>query len=192
MNRHGITLVGTVLIGVAVLTAVLSGCSSETAQDLQKAISTVSSLVGEGTQGEGPALFSVGETTTSSEGSGSTEPATTTTDEPQGFGTVSGNVVYSERVALPADALVRISLVETPAIGPDAVLVEQVIATRGRQVPIPFELRYELGTIDPSLTYGVVATVTVAGEIQFDSGAPTAVITQGNPDAVDVTLKQVK
>ena len=191
MNRHGITLVGTVLIGVAVLTAVLSGCSSETAQDLQKAISTVSSLVGEGTQGEGPALFSVGETTTSSEGSGSTEPATTTT-EPQGFGTVSGNAVYTERVALPADALVRISLVETPAIGPDAVLVEQVIATRGRQVPIPFELRYELGTIDPALTYGIVATVTVAGEIRFDSGAPTAVITQGNPDAVDVTLKQVK
>jgi len=191
MNRRGITRVGTVLIGVAVLVAMVSGCSSQTAQDLQKAISTVSSLVGQGSEGDGPTLFSAAETTTSSEGSESTEPATTTT-EPQGFGTVSGNVVYSERVALPADAVVRISLVETPAIGPDAVLVEQVIATLGRQVPIPFELRYELGTIDPSLTYGIVATVTVAGEIQFDSSSPTAVVTQGNPNTVDVTLKQAK
>jgi putative lipoprotein len=191
MDSRGITRVGALLIGVAVLVAVVSGCSSETAQDVLKAISTVSSLVEQGTQGDGPAPFSAGETTTSSEGSGSTEPATTTT-EPQGFGTVSGNVVYSERVALPADALVRISLVETPAIGPDAVLVEQVIATRGRQVPIPFELRYDVSTVDSTRTYGIVATVTVGGEIQFDSGSPTVVITQGNPSKVDVVVKQAK
>ena len=167
------------------LVTVVSGCSGDAAKELGKAISTVSSLVEQGAEGDGPALFGT-ETTTSPE---ATEPATTTT-EPQGFGTVWGNVVHTERVALPVDDVVRVSLVQTPAIDADAVLVEQVIYTRGRQVPIPFELRYDLTTIDSSRTYGIVATVTVGEEIQFDSGNPTAVITQGNPNQVDVVLTQ--
>jgi heat shock protein HslJ/uncharacterized lipoprotein YbaY len=54
----------------------------------------------------------------------------------QGYRSLSGTVTYRERIALPSEATVLVEMV-----GPDLSLIAgALIATEGRQVPIPFSI----------------------------------------------------
>lgn len=64
-------------------------------------------------------------------------------DQPAGLsGIVSGTVTYRERIALPPDAKIIVSLEDVTRTDQGSSFVaQQVLRSRG-QVPIPFELRY--------------------------------------------------
>ena len=118
--------------------------------------------------------------------------AATATPQPAATASVTGTVIYRERIALPPNAAVRvalqdISLADAPAI----VLSEQLIVTGGRQVPIPFALDYDPAAIDPRLTYAVSARITVDGQLLFTSTTATLVITRGNPTDVEIVVQPV-
>jgi uncharacterized lipoprotein YbaY len=101
-------------------------------------------------------------------------------------------VTYRKRIALPANAVVQVSLRDISlADAPAAVLGRQAITTGGRQIPIQFAIAYDPAAIDPRFTHAVHARITVAGRLQFTSTTATLVITEGHPTPVEIVVQQV-
>jgi len=109
-------------------------------------------------------------------------------------GRLTGAVLYRERIALPPDATVTVQLQDVSRADAAAdVLAEQTIAAAGKQVPIPFELRYFTARIEPTHRYAVRAeirdgaktllfTTTTQHSVTLDRGSP--------PMPVDVLVQQ--
>ncbi|WP_198011379.1 YbaY family lipoprotein [Synechococcus sp. PCC 7335] len=121
------------------------------------------------------------------------EQIITINGQPQQKGeTVTGTVSYLPRIALPPDAVVEVSLVEIGQPNePVSSLASTQILSGGRQVPFSFELPYDLEQIDPSLSYGLSAKITVDNTLQFATTSDLPVITNGNPTEVAVQVEQV-
>lgn len=122
-------------------------------------------------------------------GLATTKPA----PKPMNKATVTGNVVYRQRIALPPTAIVRVKLQDVSRADAPAVLIdEQVIPTNGKQVPIPFTLNYNPSQIRPNHSYAVSAEIRVDGQLQWISTTRNSVITMGNPTSnITVMLNQV-
>jgi putative lipoprotein len=107
-------------------------------------------------------------------------------------GTVSGMVSYLSRVALPASAIIEVKLQDVSlADAPAKVITKEEIALGERQVPVPFELKFDPGKIDPKHMYSVSASILVNGELRFISDKAYPVLTRGNAAHVDVIVKPV-
>lgn len=74
-------------------------------------------------------------------------------------GNVSGTVAYRERIALPPDAKVVVSLEDVTRTGKSGSFVAQQIIVPTAQVPVPFNLRYIPAAIDRSHRYAVTASI---------------------------------
>lgn len=100
---------------------------------------------------------------------------------------VTGTVSYRERIALPANAELIVSLDRFGADG-QTNMSELRMKLNGRQVPIQFSLPYSLGpktTERP--TYGLRARIESAGAVMFESPRHATVISNGQLKA-DLTL----
>jgi putative lipoprotein len=105
---------------------------------------------------------------------------------------VTGSVTYRERSALPPDAVVRVQLSDVSHQDAAAVPVAQTTLTpAGREVPLPFELRYDPKAIDSTHTYAVRATIESGGRLIFITTTANLVITRGRPAHVDLVLAGV-
>lgn len=77
--------------------------------------------------------------------------------------TITGEVTYRERIALPTDSVIRVELEDVSlADQPSTVLAEMVLDSAGRQVPVPFELVVSKDLLKPGMRYSVGATITAA------------------------------
>ncbi|MEP7177239.1 MAG: YbaY family lipoprotein [Gemmatimonadales bacterium] len=102
---------------------------------------------------------------------------------------VSGTVAYRERIALPPDAIVTVTLVDISRQDVAArVIAETTIRPDGRQVPLPFELSYDPKKIESNRTYALRATIRSGGQLMFTTDAVQRVITQDSPTRVDLRL----
>ena len=105
--------------------------------------------------------------------------------------TISGTVVYRERMALPADAAIEVKLQDlSGANGMPNTIAETVFGSGGKQVPISFQLSYNPSDINPAHKYQVQANIRVNGKLMFTGVIPYAVITQGAPSRVDLLLQR--
>lgn len=102
--------------------------------------------------------------------SGASDSATATTDA-----TLTGTVSYRQRVALLPGAVVEVQLQDSTG----AVVASQAITTSGENVPIPFTLAYDPAQLDEQGAYGLVATITLKGEVRWTNTEPVAVLTNG-------------
>ena len=120
---------------------------------------------------------------------GCAHPSQSSGDTNGDSGVLSGTVAYRERMALPADAVVTVTLVDVSLQDVAApVIAETTVQPGGRQVPLPFELRFDRGKIDPKRTYALRASIRSGGQLMFIANAIQRVITQGNPTHVDLRL----
>jgi putative lipoprotein len=105
---------------------------------------------------------------------------------------VSGTIAYRERVALPPDAIAEVSLIDA-TVQDDAARVVATTTVRadGREVPLPFSLRYDAGKIVKTDLYTVRASIKSGGELLFATDIARPVITQDNPTSVDLILARV-
>jgi putative lipoprotein len=118
-------------------------------------------------------------------------PQPNTRAEFQPSGRVSGTVAYRQRIALPPDAVLVVQLQDTSRQDVAAeVLGEQRLESPG-QVPIAFEIDYDPSLIDPRHSYGVAARILRGDRLLFINDAAYPVITRGNPDRVEMLLRQV-
>lgn len=97
--------------------------------------------------------------------------------------TVTGTVTYLQRIALPADAEVTVSIEDVSlADAPAEVLGSQVIETKGSQVPIAFAVPYDPDKIEANHTYSLRGRIEDGnGRLLFTSDTSVPVITRENP-----------
>ena len=102
---------------------------------------------------------------------------------------LKGSVTYRERMAIPADAVVDVWIADTsPGIVAAVLLAETSVKAEGRQVPLPFELRYGPARVQPGHTYGVRAAIKVGGNITFASKDAVQLTNPLKPGAVELVL----
>jgi uncharacterized lipoprotein YbaY len=112
---------------------------------------------------------------------------------PAQTGELTGTVTYRQKVALPPEAIIEVKLRELPVA--DArerakLIAQEKITLGNRQVPVPFELKFDPARINSSRAYDVTARILVAGNMRFYSGHGYLVLTQSHPSHVDMTLDQ--
>lgn len=88
---------------------------------------------------------------------------------------ISGEVTYRERIALPPQAVLRVRLIEAGTTGmPVVVEAEGAIASPG-SVPLSFTLRFDEDLLRAGQRYAVAADIVAAGELWFSTFAPLPV-----------------
>lgn len=106
---------------------------------------------------------------------------------------ISGTVTYRQRIALPADARVVVTLEDVSRADALAtVLAEQTIETAGRNVPIPYRLIYDHNTIDARHRYVVRAKIFQADRLIWTSRSVHPVMPLENPDDLVITVEPVR
>ncbi len=107
--------------------------------------------------------------------------------------TLRGTVSYRQRLALPPDAVVQIIIEDVShAGGAPESFAEEDVPTRGHQVPIKFEVKYDPAGVNPEHRYQIRAKITSDGRLMFTSTALYPVLTHGAPaDRVAIDLEQV-
>src|SRR4030042_6615469 len=96
---------------------------------------------------------------------------------------VTGTVTYLLRIALPPEAVVTVRIEDVSKADVLAeVIGEQVIQTKGAQVPIPFSVPYDPDKIDDNHSYSLrVRIEDGSGKLLFINDTSIPVITRGNP-----------
>ncbi|SIN95773.1 YbaY family lipoprotein [Salinivibrio sp. ES.052] len=112
--------------------------------------------------------------------------------QPNDLASISGGLVYRERLALPDDASVTVRLVEMKNMNaPGKVISRQSFVTEGQQVPLHFSLNYDPRQISASHDYVITAQVDVSERLLFITNTVNKVITDTN-HTYDPTLMLVR
>ncbi len=86
--------------------------------------------------------------------------------------TISGDVTYRERIALPAAAILSVALVDLAAPEAEVISAEAPIAAAG-QVPLTFTLNVDESVLAAGRNYGLVARIVAEdGAIWFRNAEP--------------------
>jgi putative lipoprotein len=106
---------------------------------------------------------------------------------------VTGTVTYLVRSALPPSAVIEVVLQDVSrADAPAETISSQRIEANGKQVPFPYELKYDPAQIDQSHTYAVRATIKDGDRLLFTSTQSYPVITRGAPTSnVEIIVEPV-
>ena len=107
---------------------------------------------------------------------------------------ITGSVSYHERRMLPPDSVLSVRLQDVSRQDvPAHVLGEQIYTTRGKQVPLPFEVHYDPAEIDERFSYSISARIEDGnGILRFISDTNNPVITRGSPtENVEVWLRSL-
>jgi putative lipoprotein len=107
-------------------------------------------------------------------------------------GRITGTVSFPQRVALPPDAVVVVHLQDVfLPDAPSPFLAEYKTTLGGRQVPIPFTLKFDPAKIDPKHPYVVEASILVHGRLRFTNDTAYLVLTGGHAAKIDMLLVAV-
>ncbi len=122
------------------------------------------------------------------------QPSQSAEDMPNLSGVLTGTVTYLQRAALEPGAVVEVTLEDVSlADAPAKLITAQVIRAQGKQVPIPFELKYDPKAVDTSMTYALRVSITLNGKLIWINGTRYAVFTRGAPvTGVEVILDPVR
>lgn len=105
--------------------------------------------------------------------------------------TVTGNVLYRERVAFPENAVVTVRLEDiSRADAPSTVLAEQRIED-ATGVPVPFELSAYRTAIDPRARLAVRAQIEVDGALRWTTDTVNSIPVEGGVPPQELVLVSV-
>ncbi|WP_159567104.1 YbaY family lipoprotein [Budvicia diplopodorum] len=106
---------------------------------------------------------------------------------------VTGTLTYREKVALPDDAMVTVSLSDISlADAPARVISTVSFPAEGKSIPFDFSLPYSNAQIKGAQTITVSARITHGEKMLFKTTSLNEVLTHGKPAKMDIVLKQVK
>jgi len=111
---------------------------------------------------------------------------------PVGVAQVSGTVSYRQRIALPPDATLVVTLEDVSLADVAAPMIARTrLQTGGQQVPIPFALTYVPGAIEAGRRYNLRAQIFYGDQLAWTSTQAYPVLTEGHPASVEIDLEQV-
>lgn len=107
---------------------------------------------------------------------------------------ITGNLAYRERIALPEDAVISVTLEDVSLADKAAeIIATDSFVAGGKQVPFAFKLDYDANQINPKRSYTVRAKIAVNGKLRFTTDTNYAVITDpSNTQSVNLRLVGVK
>ncbi len=112
--------------------------------------------------------------------------------KPSLSGRVSGTVTYRERIALPPDAKIIVSLEDVSRADASSIFVAQQTLRPSGQVPIPFELRYIPSAIDLRHRYSLRAVILDSRDELMWTSTESYPVNFGEPDkAFNILLQRV-
>jgi putative lipoprotein len=96
---------------------------------------------------------------------------------------ITGVIAHAHPMTLPDGYVISILIEDiTKADAPGKQIAEQVITSQGVALPMPFEVVYDPGKINPKHTYGVLVKIEdESGNLLYTNTASVPVITNGNP-----------
>ncbi|MCE0488909.1 YbaY family lipoprotein [Pantoea sp. Mb-10] len=104
---------------------------------------------------------------------------------------VSGSVYIRQRIALPPDAALTVTLSDASQSDvPSKVLAQRVVRTEGKQAPFSFILPFNPADIQPNARILLSAAITIDGKVAFITDTVKPVINQGGTKA-DLVLVPV-
>lgn len=108
--------------------------------------------------------------------------------------TVTGQISYRERIALPPTAQVEITLADVSLMdAPAKTIAQQRFTADGRQVPFAFSLTVDQRPLDPRHSYAVSARISDAsGRLMFITDTRNSVAFDGRSRIDMGTLTLVK
>lgn len=107
---------------------------------------------------------------------------------------VTGQITYRERIALPPTAQIEIQLSDVSLMdAPSRTIAQQSFTADGRQVPFAFSLTVDQRPLDPRHSYAVSARITDAsGRLMFITDTRNSVAFDGRSRIDMGTLNLVK
>lgn len=104
---------------------------------------------------------------------------------------VNGTVWIRQKVALPPDAVLTVTLSDASlADAPSKVLSQRAVRTEGKQAPFQFTLPFNPADIQPGARILLSAAITVDGKMLFITDTVKQVVTTGGTHQ-DLTLVPV-
>ncbi|MCQ1059575.1 YbaY family lipoprotein [Photobacterium sp. DNB23_23_1] len=106
---------------------------------------------------------------------------------------VKGTLTYKERIALPDNARITVTLADVSKMDVAAeVLSRQAFLADGKQVPFEYQLNFSRQEIVPNHTYAVSARIEVDGKLLFITDTANHVLTdQSESTYKDLVLVKV-
>ena len=105
---------------------------------------------------------------------------------------VSGTIWIKQRVALPPDAVLTVTLSDASlADSPSKVLAQQATRTEGKQAPFKFELPFNPADVQPNARILLSAAITINDKVVLMTDIVKPVINQGGTKA-DLVLVPVQ
>lgn len=80
---------------------------------------------------------------------------------------LDGEVFYLQRIALPPNAVLSVSLQDISLADAPAVVLDEQSGPVKSQVPLPFHLSYDPAQVKPGHRYAVSARIEVDGQLMF-------------------------
>ena len=99
-------------------------------------------------------------------------------------GQLSGTINYRERIALPADAIIKVQIADVALMdAPSRTIAETSFKADGRQVPIPFTLSYPADRPGSHAEYAVSVRIEDAsGKLLFITDTRNVLMPGGKMD----------
>ena len=93
---------------------------------------------------------------------------------------VSGTIWIKQKVALPPDAVLTVTLSDASlAAAPSKVLAQRAVRTEGKQAPFSFVLPYNPSDVKPNARILLSAAVTINGKLVFITDTVQEAINNG-------------
>ncbi|MDD9155478.1 YbaY family lipoprotein [Aliivibrio sp. S4TY2] len=107
---------------------------------------------------------------------------------------VTGSVGYRERIALPTNAVITVTLEDISlADAPSKTITEQTFEAADKSSPFDYSLEFDTADIQANHRYSVRATIKVDGKLRFTTDTNYAVITdEAKTMQQDLMLKGVR
>jgi putative lipoprotein len=107
------------------------------------------------------------------------------------FQTLNGSVLYREKIALPPEALVEVTLEDVSKMDvKSTVLARQTLKPSG-QVPVAYQLTYDDEMVEARGRYSVRAVIRVGDDVMWRSTQSFAALTGDAPETVDVVVEKM-
>ena len=105
---------------------------------------------------------------------------------------VSGTIWIKQKVALPPDAVLTVTLSDASlADAPSKVVAQRAVRTEGKQAPFSFVLPYNPSDVQPNARILLSAAVTINGKLVFIADTVQEAINNGGTK-VDLNLVPVQ
>jgi putative lipoprotein len=108
------------------------------------------------------------------------------------FSLVTGTVTYRQRIALPANAILKLRLEDVSLQDVASKLVAEVtLPTNGKQVPFGFAIPYRQTDIVRNHRYQVRAMILVNDNVMFTTTTAYPVLTNGASNTVSILVQSI-